>query len=155
MRLTSNSHQSLQNFFRLHFGQRDLVLPLIEWDVSVKARLVVRSSGVTAMTLGTRVLLEPKALHIDSDGRYRILSRLAAHEATHVLQYQRMGWGRFLWRYLSDYAGHMQQAAKWDAVAHFRSYEAIRAEREAQAIEEAYASCCGRDYEELQPGEQT
>ena len=149
MRFTSESHKRLQQFFCQHRGEPDLVLPVIEWDVSAAARLVVRTSGVTAMTLGTRVLFEPKALREDADGRFWIRSSLAAHEATHVLQYQRMGWGGFLWNYLGDYAGRMQQAAKWNAAAHFRSYEAIRAEREAQAAEDAYTNWSGRDEEEL------
>lgn len=149
MRFTSESHKRLQQFFRQHRGEADLILPVIEWDVSAAARLVVRTSGVTAMTLGTRVLFEPKALREDADGRFWIRSRLAAHEATHVLQYQRMGWGGFLWNYLGDYAGQMQQAAKWNAAAHFRSYQAIRAEREAQAAEDAYTNWSGRGEEEL------
>ena len=149
MRLTPESHKRLQQFFRQHYGDAELVLPLIEWDVSAAARLAVRTSGVTAMTLGTRILFDPKALREDADGRFWIRNRLAAHEATHVLQYQRMGWGRFMWNYLGDYAGQMQQAAKWNAHAHFRAYEAINAEREAQTTEDAYALWCEREEEEL------
>lgn len=125
------------------------MLPVVEWDTSAKAQFIVRASGVTAMTLGGRVLLDDKALRRDAAGRRWIRSRLAAHEAMHVLQYEKLGWGRFLWRYLGDYAGRMQQAAKWNAAAHFRAYEDIRAEREAQAAEDAYAQFCENLEEEL------
>jgi hypothetical protein len=149
MRLTPESHQRLQLFFRQHWGERALVLPVIDWDVSAAARWVVQASGVTAMTLGTRVLLDKKALRRDAGGSYWLHSSLAAHEATHVLQYQRQGLTGFLWRYLGDYADQMRQAARWNTETHFRAYAAIGAEQEAQEIEAAYLRWAGRTEEEL------
>ena len=139
MRLTVASHEHLQKFFRVHYRDAGLALPLIEWDLGAGAQMVTRAGAITAMTLGKRVLTARHALRQDAAGRWWIKGRLAAHEATHVLQYQKQGWGRFLWNYLGDYAGAMQEAARWNAAAHFRSYQAINAEREAQAAEDAYA----------------
>jgi hypothetical protein len=149
MRLAPESHDSLEAFFRAHCGDAGLVLPRIEWQVDTASHLVASAFRISAITLGRRVLVRPGAVRRDAAGRWWIGSRLAAHEAMHVLQYQRQGWAGFLYDYLGDYAARMQQAAQWNAAAHFHAYEDIRAEREAQAAEDAYARWRGRGEEEL------
>jgi hypothetical protein len=149
MRLTPESHTLLEQFYRYYWRDEKLALPWIDWDVGRAAQFVVRTSGVTAMTLGARVLLHRPAAQRDESGRWLIKSRLAAHETAHVLQYQRLGWSGFLLDYLGDYAREMRGAARWNAAAHFQSYESIKAEREAQAAEDAYIEWSGRSVEEL------
>ena len=151
MRLTPEAHDNLQEFFRVHYDDAGLVLPEIDWQKGTAAQGVTRGFRITAMTLGRRVLLDAKALRCDTDGRWWIKSRLAAHEATHVLQYQRQGWGGFLFRYLSEYAQTMQQAARWDSQSHATAYNALSAEREARELEAAYRLWRGHDEEELLP----
>lgn len=149
MRLTVQSYQRLQDFLRQYYGDAALRLPEIDWRVGAVARGVTQLNGISAITFGCRVLLAPHAVWQDEAGAWRIAGRLVAHEATHVLQYQRQGWGRFLYGYLSEYAQAMRQATQWNAATHFQAYANLNAEREAQAVEDAYAAWCGRASEEL------
>lgn len=149
MRLAAESHARLQDFFRQHYDQASLSLPVINWRRDALAHGVTRLNRITAITLGRTVLVTPEAIWQDTNGSWRTSSRLAAHEATHVLQYEKQGWGRFLYGYVSEYAAAMRQATQWNKATHFQSYANLSAEREAQELEYAYYAWCGRETEEM------
>lgn len=79
------------------------------------ASSVVRSlwgAGVSAMTLGRWVLIDPDAL----DGDPVTLGRLTLHELFHLRQIAELGLARFLVRYLTDYfRGRLRRQSHRDA----------------------------------------
>ncbi len=65
---------------------------------------------------------------------------LAAHEAVHVLQYERDGLVRFLISYLREYFRTLACSRRADAAARMAAYLSIPHEIEARIAELAYAS---------------
>ena len=57
------------------------------------------------------------------------LAQLVRHELVHVRQWQEMGLGKFLIRYLAEYLRHRSQG-----LGHQRAYEEISFEREARQL---------------------
>lgn len=84
---------------------------------------------VAAMTLGRRIFVDPSLLR---SGDHVRLGRLLVHELVHVGQWERLGWLRFLWTYLSEYL-----EARREGAGHDEAYRQISLEREAR---EAVAS---------------
>lgn len=79
--------------------------------------------GVRAMTLWRWVLVDAEVLGADDER----LGMLALHELLHLRQISELGLGRFLWRYLTDYA--LGRARR---LGHQRAYREIGLEREAR-----------------------
>jgi hypothetical protein len=93
--------------------------------VAARARVVVAPilpPGAGGMTLGRWILLRRDDL---VDGT----STLIAHELVHARQWQELGIGRFLWRYLSAYARNLARMRRHDA-----AYRAIPLEVEAYEL---------------------
>jgi hypothetical protein len=65
---------------------------------------------------------------------------LVAHETTHVLQYQAVGFVRFLASYLRDYWRCLRRQKNWNAEARMAAYCAIEVECAAREAETAYAA---------------
>jgi len=78
-------------------------------------------SGVAGITLGRRI-------YVDESGD---LSRIVRHELVHVRQIKRLGFIRFYWRYIREYASNRRHGYP-AAVA----YRRISLEREAFAAEQ-------------------
>jgi hypothetical protein len=141
MFLAPESHERLENFLREHFGDPALRLPPLYFYESRLLGWVVRAFHLGAVTFGRRIFVLPKYMERDARGRVTIPGWLAAHEATHVLQYERAGFSRFLVRYLRGYWRALREQKKRNGeAAHKAAYLAIREEREAHEAEEAYAS---------------
>lgn len=79
--------------------------------------------GIRAMTLWRWVLIDPALL----EGDPKRLGRLALHELLHLRQIAELGWGRFLWRYSTDYLGGRRRG-----IGHQEAYRQIVFEREAR-----------------------
>jgi hypothetical protein len=82
---------------------------------------------VIAITLGRTIYLAAKATTRND----AYLSRLLRHELVHVRQVRRLGLLRFLWRYTSEFLGHL-----WRVRNAARAYRLISFEVEAWAEEE-------------------
>lgn len=81
------------------------------------------AKGIHGITLGKGVFVDPAIL----DGDPHRLGRLTLHELTHLRQISDLGLGRFLWRYLRDYArGRLRRLDHNDA------YREIGLEAEAR-----------------------
>jgi hypothetical protein len=140
MLLAAASHEHLEGFLREHFHDPALRLPPLFFYNSRLLGWLVRAFHLGAITLGRRVFVLPGYVKRDAEGRLTIPGWLAAHEATHVLQYERAGLAGFLGLYLRGYWRALRAQKKWNAVAHQAAYLAIMEEREAYEAEKAYAT---------------
>ena len=141
MFLDAESHEHLEDFLREHFHDPGLRLPPLYFYESRLLGWVVRAFHLGAITFGRRIFVLPKYMERDARGRLTIPGWLAAHEATHVLQYERAGFAGFLVRYLRGYWRALREQKKRNnEAAHKAAYLAIREEREAHEAEEAYAA---------------
>jgi hypothetical protein len=137
MKLARESHQRLEKFFRQYFDEPHLQLPPIYLHSGRIARLVTKRLRVGALTIGRHILLSPDRV-IEADGNLTTKGWLVAHEATHVLQYEREGYVRFFFRYFYGYWRALRGSGKWSREARMSAYLAIEAERIAHEVERAY-----------------
>lgn len=141
MRLSEQSHSSVEQFFRAHRGDAGLVLPRMRIHGGLFARLLMQASaGMGAMTLGRHVFVRPGLFRRDARGRVTLPGWLVVHEAAHVLQYAERGFAGFLSGYLRGYWRALRAGGRWDAAGRMAAYLAIEEEREAREAERAYAS---------------
>jgi hypothetical protein len=139
MKLATDSHQNIQEFFRGHRSDPRLVLPSISVHGGLFARLLMRGVGMEAITFGRHVFVRPRVIGKDSEGRVTMPGWLLVHEAAHVLQYEERGYLRFLRDYLRGYWRALRAGRRWDRHGRTAAYMAIAEEREAYTAEHAYA----------------
>jgi hypothetical protein len=140
MLLAPNSHERLEKFFRHHLHDESLQLPRAHFYAGHFAAWLTRAFGISAITLGGRVLVTSRLMRRDGDGRTSAPAWLVVHETAHVLQYRRAGVAAFLFRYLREYAGALRKEEGLGVRQHRAAYRAISFEAQARAAEEAYAA---------------
>ncbi len=138
MRLAPESHKHIESFLRDHLRIDGLRLPPVVIHTGLLARCVTRAFNILAITFGRRILVAPKLVERDSNGRLTIPARLIAHEATHVVQYAQAGFPGFLYGYLREYRRGLKDHGGIDKAARQAAYLGIKYEREAYAAEHAY-----------------
>jgi hypothetical protein len=143
MKLARESHQRLEKFFREYFEEPQLKLPPVYLHRGFVARLVTKQLSVGAITFGRHILLSPDRV-TEEGGTLGTRGWLVAHEVTHVLQYEREGYLRFLYRYLHNYWRALLGSGKWNREARMNAYLSIEAERVAHEVERAYQAWSGR-----------
>ena len=142
MRLSRQSHQRLESFFRNYYSDDSLRLPEIELFVRRGAGIVSKLTGVYGITFGRFIFIRP-ALIIKSERKHLFISKkLMAHEATHVLQYVRLGWFGFLFTYLKAYWNGLKKKRKWDLNARMEAYLEIPHEVEARICADRFVEWC-------------
>jgi len=142
MKLARESHRRLERFFREYFDDPQLKLPPIYLHRGRIARLVTKQLRIGAITIGRHILLSPNRV-TQAEGNLCTKGWLVAHEAAHVLQYEREGYVRFFFRYFYGYWLALRAGGKWDREARMNAYLAIEAEREAHEVERAYQAWSG------------
>jgi hypothetical protein len=141
MKLSDDSHASVERFFREYLNEPGLVLPPMSFHGGAPARLLMAAArGMDAITFGRRVFVRPGVFVRDGAGRATLPGRLVVHEARHVLQYEARGYPRFFRDYLLGYWKALRAGGRWDRRARAAAYMAIEEEREAYAAEAEYAS---------------
>ena len=138
MRLSEESHERVERFFRAHRRDPGLVLPPVCVHAGLLAWMLMKFVGAGAITFDRHVFVTPSLIERDSAGRAVISSRLLVHEAAHVLQYEERGFARFLWVYLSGYWRALRSGGRWDAGGRAAAYLSVEEEREARAAENAF-----------------
>jgi hypothetical protein len=139
MLLSVGSHEHLEKFHR-HFGRDErLKLPPVYFYNGRVARLLTHGFDIGAITVGRHIFVKPELTKRDVAGKWTVPAWLAAHETTHVLQYEDVGVVRFLAAYLLDYWRSLWRQKRWDAAARLDAYSAIRMECAAREAEAAYA----------------
>ena len=143
MRLAPSAQARLEKFMREHVGDPALQLPRIRMHSGGFSRWLTKSLKVGAVTVGRHIFVAPVMVGRDEEGRLTFPGWLLAHEALHVLQFEREGYVRFLIKYLRDYFGALKAIGGWDAGARMAAYLAIGHECEAREAEAAYHSWTG------------
>lgn len=139
MWLAEDSRAELEVFFREFLRDEGVRLPRMRCHAGPFARWLTRGGRAAAITFGRRVFVAPSLLSRRGGGA-GISGPLMAHEVAHVLQYERVGAARFLFRYLREYFAGLWRAGRLDAGSRMRAYLDISFEREARAAERAFAA---------------
>jgi Domain of unknown function (DUF4157) len=142
MKLSADTHDELQHFFRQHLNDRALCLPPITIHAGLLARLLMKAVGMGAITFGRHVFVKPGFIMRDGEGRATAPGWLLAHEAAHVLQYEQRGYLRFFRDYLRGYWLALRAGKNWGAIGRMAAYMAIAEERSAREAEHAYRELC-------------
>ena len=142
MRLSANSHKQLEEFFREHFADENLELPVIEIYGRRGSRYLTKILAVEGICFGRHIFIAPHRLSRDETGRLRASRELVAHELAHTLQYRREGIFRFLFNYVSAYLAALRQKEKRGALARLEAYREIPHEVEARSVAAKYVDWC-------------
>lgn len=138
MRLSKESHNKLEKFFRDYHKDEGFVLPQTKyfsgWVIGVFTKLF----GIYAISFGRVVLLAPHTIRKNEKGLLRVWGWLIAHECCHVLQYEREGFVGFLVSYLKEYSIGLRANGKLNINSHVKAYTEMKQEREAVEVEKAY-----------------
>jgi hypothetical protein len=145
MLLAPESQRRLEEFFRHYARDETLRLPRVRFYAGRFAGALTRTFGIGAITFGSRVFVAPELLCRGADERLTLDAGLAVHEATHVLQYRRVGFVTFLIIYLRDYARALRAGAGGARERHRAAYLAIGFEVEARAAARLHAAWRGHD----------
>lgn len=139
MKIAADSHQKIEEFFRLYFKDEKLVLPEFKIYCGFWARKICRIFKIHGVTLGQHVFIDPVFVTIDYAGKIQAPFELIVHEATHVLQYAREGFFGFLTGYLKEWLAFLREQKKRDLQTRWRAYYAISHETEARQAASAYS----------------
>jgi hypothetical protein len=141
MRLSAESHDGVEQFFREHLNEPGLRLPRVNFYGGSSGRLVITFlRGMDAITLGRNVFVRPEKFVRDGEGRATLPGWLVIHESRHVLQYEAMGYPRFFRDYLGNYWRALREGGRWDKAGRMAAYMTIAEEREAREAATAYAA---------------
>jgi len=132
MKLSPKAHRELESFFREYFGSKNLKLPQVEIYINRGARLVTNLLCVNGITFGRYIFIKPDLISNKRKNQSYISKGLLAHEATHVLQYQRYGVLKFFYTYLKGYFSALKKKKKWNFISRVEAYLEIPHEREAR-----------------------
>lgn len=133
MQLAESSRQKLETFFREFTEDERFELPPINFHVGKLTYFFTRVIRVNGITFGRRIFIFPAFLSLNKSRHFRLPEELVAHEIVHVLQYQREGFIKFLYKYLRDYWRNLRRLQKWDLAARQQAYLEIPFEIEARA----------------------
>lgn len=133
MKLSRPLHSQLENFFRDFFDDANLQLPEIEIFCSRGARFVTKLISVHGITFRRFIFIKPDLMCRNSESKLCISKNLLAHEATHVVQYQKLGTLKFLYRYFKSYFVNLHGGKNWSPHSRMQAYLDIPFEAEARA----------------------
>lgn len=138
MKLSAKSHRKIEAFFREEFEDDEFILPEIIFYGGKFTHIFTRLLKIEGITIGKRIFIFPENFWRSETDKLRLGEVLAVHEITHVLQYRREGFFRFLYKYLRDYWRNLRQLKRYDAFSRSMAYFEIPFEREARTMERKY-----------------
>lgn len=138
MKLSLETHKKFEEFFREYFEDENFQMPQTEIYLKRGAGIITRLLSVDGITLGRYIFIRPSIAKYKSQHSLTINKNLLAHELAHVLQYQRLGFIRFLVDYLREYWRGIKRKKKFNSRARMESYWEISHEVEARIIAEKF-----------------
>lgn len=138
MRLSKESHNLLETFFRAYLkDEKFILLPLTFYSGRVVG-LFAKLFRFYAITFGQNIFLAPHTIRKSVNGKLVVSGWLIAHECCHVMQYKRDGFLRFLYLYLKEYLRRLKSNGKLKRNSHINAYMEMVQELEAVEVENAY-----------------
>lgn len=132
MKLSAKSHKKIEDFFREYLGEEDFRLPEIYFYGGKFTNYLTSFLKIEGITIGRRIYIFPDNFWVSENQKLRLGEELVVHEITHVLQYRREGFFRFLWLYFKSYLSNLMKRGKWDLMSRAESYFEIPFEIEAR-----------------------
>lgn len=145
MKLSADSQNKLERFFREYLSDETFRLPLINFYAGKFTKFFTLFLKVHGITFGRNIFIQPNLITRDSENRQKLSLELAAHEIAHVLQYKNVGFIRFFREYLTNYWLNLKKQKDWNADARHEAYLEIPFEREARAIAAEFAEWTRND----------
>lgn len=138
MKLSRQTQKKFETFFRQQFEDERLRLPEVEIYIKRGSGIVTKILKVDGITIGRHIFIKPSFAKYNSKNSITISKKLLAHELTHVLQYQKLGFIGFLVDYLKEYLIGLKRKKKWDLQARTEAYWEIPHEVEARNAAEKF-----------------
>jgi hypothetical protein len=132
MKLATDSHKRLEEFFREYLMDETFVLPKIYFYGGSFTRFFTYFVKVHGITFGRRIFILPALISINNSDEPRLSEQLAAHEITHVIQYQKHGFIGFFYNYLKCYINNLRCKKRWDLNSRQAAYFEIPFEIQAR-----------------------
>lgn len=132
MKLDEKSHKNIEEFFRDLFQEDNFRLPEIYFYGGKFTHYLTSALKIEGITIGKRIYILPKNFWLSENRKLRLDEELVVHEITHVLQYRREGFFKFLRLYLKNYWSNLRKKKKWDVLARREAYFEITFEIEAR-----------------------
>jgi len=138
MRLSENSNKLFEEFFNQCNLCEGFEFPKVNVFARRGAWLLTNVLLVDGITIGKHIFVNPRYVWRGSTRKLRIEQKLMAHEFVHVLQYERLGFAKFLWVYVTDFWRIFRQKEKWNFKTWFESYLEIPHEIEARKFADEF-----------------
>lgn len=132
MKLGAKSHRKIEEFFREYLDEEDFRLPEIYFYGGKFTNYLTSFLKIEGITIGKRIYIFPENFWVSENQKLRLAEELVVHEITHVLQYRREGFFRFLWLYFKYYWLNLRKKNKWDLMVRAEAYFEIPFEIEAR-----------------------
>lgn len=140
MKLAEKSHQKIEEFFREYLAEESFRLPEIHFYGGKFTHYLTTALKIEGITIGKRIYIFPKNFWFSESRKLRLSEILVVHEVTHVLQYAREGFFKFLWLYVMSYYSNLRKKKKWDLTARSEAYFEIPFEIEARQAASKFAA---------------
>jgi hypothetical protein len=140
MKLSEKSHKKIEEFFREYLNNEDFRLPEIRFYGGKFTRYLTSVLKIEGLAVGKRVYIFPENFWFSESRKLRLDEELVVHEITHVLQYNREGFFRFLRLYVKSYYANLRKKERRDLAARTEAYLEIPFEIEARQAASNFAA---------------
>jgi hypothetical protein len=140
MKLSAKSHKKIEEFFREYLQNEEFNLPEIFFYGGRLTRYLTAALKIEGITIGRRIYIFPENFWRGENQKLRLDEELVVHEITHVLQYAREGFFRFLRLYIKSYYANLRKKPKRDIYARAEAYFEIPYEIEARQTASKFAA---------------
>jgi len=140
MRLSEQSHKKIEEFFREYLDNEDFRLPEVRFYGGKFTHYLTSVLKIEGLAVGRRIYIFPENFWISENRKLRLDEQLVVHEITHVLQYRREGFFRFLRLYYKSYYANLRKNKRRDFSARTEAYLEISFEIEARQAASNYAA---------------
>lgn len=140
MKLSEKSHRKIEDFFREYLRDDRFCLPKIRFYGGRFAGFLTSRLKIEGITIGKRIYILPDNFWISENRKLRLDEELVVHEISHVLQYRREGFLKFLWQYRKSYYANLRKKKRRDSYAKSEAYFEIPFEIEARQAASEFAA---------------
>ncbi len=132
MKLSRNSHRTIEIFFRELLRDENFNLPITHFYTGKISKYITLFLRINGITIGRRIFVLPELVSLNRNQQKKLPEDLVVHEIMHVIQYKNAGFCKFLFVYLRDYWKNLRIKKEWNAAARRQAYLDIPYEIEAR-----------------------